>query len=83
MSDYVILVMQGILLLGVVVWGCRRLEERKRADWSKKCWQWQVLLVVVSVLFMSWKYYAVTTQHKAEIEWKREVGEYGLMREKQ
>ncbi|MCX4038159.1 hypothetical protein OR604_18410 [Aeromonas caviae] len=70
MSAYAGLIAQGLGVLVLVILGGRWLEKKKRADWSKKWLQWQVLLVVMAVLFMVWRYHTVTTQHKAEIEWK-------------
>lgn len=70
MSVYAGLIAKGLGVLVLVILGVWGLEKKKRADWSKKWWRWQVLLVVMAVLFMVWKYHAATTQHKAEIEWK-------------
>ncbi|WP_273767006.1 hypothetical protein [Aeromonas hydrophila] len=70
MSAYAGLIAQGLGILVLVIWGVWWLGEKKRTDWSRK-WFWgQVLLVVMALLFMVWRYHGVTTQHKAEIEWK-------------
>ncbi|MCF5901488.1 hypothetical protein [Aeromonas veronii] len=65
----------GIVVLWLLQLGKKDARQRGTGQgWAKL--QWLVLLVMV--LVMGWHAYRVTHPSKDEVQWKQEVGDYGL-----
>ncbi|GJC06116.1 hypothetical protein KAM385_31450 [Aeromonas hydrophila] len=66
-----------LIVVGLGMWGlqsCKTNAPGGRAGFSVL----QVLLVVCAVLFLRWQLHVAITPTNDEIEWKREMKEYGL-----